>query len=125
MNTKDPVNQPLVKILNDIGLQKLGIMNNGVWHEDPRRLVFTLSRYKFVSKMLEGKENVLEIGCGDGFAARIVKQSVQNLTISDYDHGFVESFKNDLHSSAWPIKAVVHNILDAPFSNRFDALYSP
>ena len=49
-------------------------MNSAVWHGDPKRLVFTLSRYKFVAKMLSGKNSVAEIGCGDGFGARIVKQ---------------------------------------------------
>jgi hypothetical protein len=38
-----------------------------VWHDDPRRLTFLLSRYKFVSKMFAGKANVAELGCGDAF----------------------------------------------------------
>ena len=41
-------------------------MSNKKWIQDPRGLVFSLSRYKFVSKMLEGKKNVLEVGCGTG-----------------------------------------------------------
>ena len=38
------------------GLEKLGLMSNKRWIEDPRGLLFSLSRYKFVSKMLEGKK---------------------------------------------------------------------
>ena len=60
-------------------------MNSAVWHEDPKRLVFTLSRYKFVAMMLAGKNNVTEVGCGDGFGARIVRQEVKHLAITDYD----------------------------------------
>jgi ubiquinone/menaquinone biosynthesis C-methylase UbiE len=60
-------------------------MNNQVWNDDPRRLVFTLARYKFVSKMLSGKQRVLEVGCGDAFASRIVKQEVAELTVIDFD----------------------------------------
>ena len=48
--TRDPVNQPLITLEQQIGLQTLGVMNNAVWHEDPKRLVFTLARYKFVAK---------------------------------------------------------------------------
>ena len=91
--TKDPVNLGLIKLEEKIGLEKLGLMNSAVWHEDPKRLVFTLSRYKFVSKMLSGKNNVVEIGCGDGFCARIVKQTVGNLLITDYDPCFIERFE--------------------------------
>ena len=36
---------------NEIGRQELGILNNYTWYDDPRRLVITLSRYKFVSKI--------------------------------------------------------------------------
>ena len=58
IKTKDPVNQPLISLENEKGLEKIGLMNSAVWHEDPKRLVFTLSRYKFVAKMLAGKNNV-------------------------------------------------------------------
>ena len=42
--TRDPVNQELIKQENKIGLQKLGLMNSNVWHQDPKRLAFTLAR---------------------------------------------------------------------------------
>ena len=48
--------------------------------DDPVRLTFTLSRYKFVAKMFEGFNNVLEIGAGDGFKSPIVGQFCKKLT---------------------------------------------
>jgi hypothetical protein len=56
------------------GLTPLGIEKNANWHTDPKRLVFVLSRYKFVAKMLSGANRVLEVGCGDGWPIRIVLQ---------------------------------------------------
>ncbi len=91
IKTKDPVNQSLITLEQRIGLQTLGVMNNAVWFEDPKRLVFTLARYKFVAKMLAGKDQVAEIGCGDGFGSRIVRQAVGNLLITDYDSYFIEN----------------------------------
>jgi cyclopropane fatty-acyl-phospholipid synthase-like methyltransferase len=123
IKTKDPVNQPLISLENERGLEKIGLMNSAVWHEDPKRLVFTLSRYKFVAKMLTGKNNVTEIGCGDGFGARIVRQEVKQLTITDYDQYFIQRFK-DIKSDNWPINAFVHNILDGPLEKLSDAIYS-
>lgn len=123
IKTKDPVNQSLISLENEQGLEKIGLMNSAVWHEDPKRLVFTLSRYKFVAKMLTGKNRVAEIGCGDGFCARIVKQEVQQLTITDYDSYFIKRFE-DIASEKYPISAIEHNILEAPLSQKFDAIYS-
>ena len=123
IKTKDPVNQPLISLENEKGLEKIGLMNSAVWHEDPKRLVFTLSRYKFVAKMLTGKNRVAEIGCGDGFGARIVKQEVEQLTITDYDSYFIKRFE-DIVSEEYPISAVEHNILEGPLGQKFDAIYS-
>ena len=121
--TKDPINQPAILLEDKQGLEKLGLMNSVVWYDDPKRLVFTLSRYKFVAKMLSGKNTVVEIGCGDGFGARIVKQEVNQLTITDYDQYFIQRFK-DIKSDNWPINAFVHNILDGPLEKLSDAIYS-
>ena len=123
IQTKEPVNQHLIELEKRIGLQQLGVMNNAVWHEDPKRLVFTLSRYKFVAKMLSGKQRVAEIGCGDGFGARIVKQEVGQLLITDYDPYFIEKF-NQQQSGAWSIEAKTHDILAKPLAETVDAIYS-
>lgn len=121
--TKDPVNQPLILSESKRGLEKIGLMNSLTWHEDPKRLVFTLSRYKFVAKMLSGKNSIAEIGCGDGFGARIVKQEVRQLTITDYDPYFIKKFKG-ISSEEWPISAIEHDILEGPLGHKFDAIYS-
>ena len=123
IKTKDPVNQSLITLEQRIGLQTLGVMNNAVWFEDPKRLVFTLARYKFVAKMLTGKDQVAEIGCGDGFGSRIVRQAVGNLLITDYDSYFIEKF-NQQSCEQWQTEAKMHDILKAPLSVEMDAVYS-
>jgi hypothetical protein len=62
----------------------------GVWEDDPRRLILTLSRYKFVAKVLAGRVHVLEVG-GDAFATRLVQQEVQYLTAIDFDQSAVDA----------------------------------
>ncbi len=123
MKTKDPVNQGLIEHEINSGFEKIGLMNSKVWSEDPKRLIFTLSRYKFVSKMFNGIDSVLEIGCGDGFGSKVVNQTVKNLTISDYDPLFIERFNSDLNTKS-DIKAVTHDFLEKEFSESFDAIYS-
>jgi 2-polyprenyl-3-methyl-5-hydroxy-6-metoxy-1,4-benzoquinol methylase len=63
---------------------------------DPKHMVFVLSRYKFCAKMLEGKEVVIEVGCGDGFGIPIVAQSVKHLHCLDWDPRNIESCKKRL-----------------------------
>ena len=54
--------QFMVNLRDKEGLARLGLVTNQTWHDDPRRLLFNLARYKFVSKMLSGKRKVLEAG---------------------------------------------------------------
>jgi 2-polyprenyl-3-methyl-5-hydroxy-6-metoxy-1,4-benzoquinol methylase len=121
--TRDPVNQVVLKVRDEAGVAQLGLMTNQVWHDDPKRLVFSLARYKFVAKMLGGRQRVLEVGCGDGFASRIVQQDVKHLTISDFDPVFVADAKARA-TRRWPADAVVLDILSEPPAGRFDAAYS-
>jgi 2-polyprenyl-3-methyl-5-hydroxy-6-metoxy-1,4-benzoquinol methylase len=110
-------------VMHQHGLTQLGIMSNQVWHDDPRRLAFMLSRYKFVSKMLSGREKVAEIGCGDAFGSRIVLQEVKELHVYDIDPVFVSDI-NQRQSSKWPLKPAVHDILTGPLVGLYNAIYS-
>jgi SAM-dependent methyltransferase len=102
---------------------KLGLMTSAAWHEDPRRLLFLLSRYKFVSKLLAGKAKVLEIGCGDAFGTRLVLQEVGAIVAVDLDPIFVKDV-NERADEAWRFECRVHNIVSAPVPGPFDAAYS-
>ena len=61
------------------------------WQHEPRGVLFMLARYKFVAKMLEGYGHVLEVGCGDGFGARLVRPAVRSLTCVDIDRAMIAS----------------------------------
>jgi SAM-dependent methyltransferase len=121
--TKEPQYQALLDHKGQKGSAVLGVMNNQVWHDDPRRLVFTLSRYKFVAKLLGGKKKVLEVGCGDAFASRIVQQEVGALTAIDFDPLFIEDIKSRADPD-WPLDCAVHDMLAGPYPGKFDAIYS-
>ena len=121
--TREPQYQALLEIMKKKGLASLGLMTNQVWHDDPRRLLFYLSRYKFVAKILSGKQKVLEVGCGDAFGARIVLQEVENLCAIDFDPIFIEDVKNRIENDAC-FECKAHDILSGPVEGMFDAAYS-
>ena len=114
--------------MKDVAISKrtnLGLVGNSTWQKDPKRFLFSLSRYKFASKMLYNCNNVLEVGCGDGWNAKLVSETVKKLTLSDYCEEFViEAEKN---SRDWKNKpnCLVHNFCESTFSKeKFDAVYS-
>ena len=117
MKTKEPQYNFLHKLKKDKGLNQLGLMMNGVWENDPRRLVFVLSRYKFIAKMLEGQEDVLEVGCGDAWSSRLVKQTVKTLTVSDFDPVFIKDAKSR-NNQKWQMNFLVHDMVKAPTEKK-------
>jgi 2-polyprenyl-3-methyl-5-hydroxy-6-metoxy-1,4-benzoquinol methylase len=110
-------------LVNKKARNQLGILTNFVWDDDPRRMTFLFSRYKFVSKMLSGIGSAIEIGCGDAFGSRIVKQEVANLTVSDIDPILIEDvlMRND---QKWPLKTLVHDMVKGPTIEKYDGAYS-
>lgn len=78
---------------DDVHDEHFGLMSSFRWNFEPRGILFMLSRYKFVMRMLDGYDNVLEVGCGDGFGARLVKTAVNRLTGIDIDPMMIESAK--------------------------------
>ena len=66
----------LISETKKFGNTTLGLNSNYMWNNDPKKLFISMSRYKFVAKILEEKKNVLEIG-GEPFRSRIVRQSVK------------------------------------------------
>jgi hypothetical protein len=80
----------LMDILRERGVERLGLMTGWAWQDDPRHLLFTLSRYKFVAKMLSGMDSALEVGCSDAFATRIVAQEVKRVVAVDFDAEFID-----------------------------------
>lgn len=121
--TKELQYQVCVDAANERGYEPLGLRGSESWYQDPKHLVFRLSRYKFVSKMLAGRQHVIEIGCGDAFGTRIVQAEVERLSAIDFDPVFVEDVKQRM-LPRWAFDVRVHDMLDGPVPGQFDAVYS-
>ncbi len=99
----------------------LGVRSSFAYINDPQRLGFSLSRYKFVAKMFEGFSEVLEVGAGDGFKSLVVKQHCKNLLLTDILDENLESFKKLGFKN---IKYVKHNFIKNSTKKKFDGIYS-
>lgn len=111
-----------IDLMRERGGERLGLASAWAWHDDPKRLAFTFARYKFVARMLGGRESVLEAGCGDGFFSRVVAQAVGRLVAVDFDAEFIDDARANM-SDRWPVDYRVHDLLDGPVEGGFDALY--
>ena len=120
--TNYPLNRSLV-LRDQIGLEQLGLRTNQVWHDDPQGLACVLARYHFISKMLTGRQNVAEVGCTDGFGARIVLQETGRVTVYDGDPIAIEDVRRR-QSTDWPIETDVYDILMGRLPRDHDAIYS-
>lgn len=121
--TKEKQYQVCVDAAEERGFERLGLRSSESWYQDPKHLVFRLSRYKFVAKMLSGKESVLEVGCGDAFGPRIVQAEVGKYTGLDFDPLFIEDVKERM-VEGWEFEAIVHDLLDGPPPGDYDAVYA-
>ena len=115
MNVKELYTEE-VKEYFDIEKFRLGPWTSWSVMHDPKHLAFVLSRYKFVAKILEGKEYVLEVGCGDAFGIPIVANTgggIKKLYAIDWDQRFIEDNSQRL-AFAENIKFIQHDINEYP-----------
>jgi len=121
--TREPQYQRTLELARESGVTTLGLMTNQAWTDDPRHLVFTLARYKFVAKMLSGRNHVLEVGCADAFGTRLVLQEVKRLTATDFDPVFVADVRKRM-DHRWKFECEQHDLLAGPFPGQFDGAYA-
>jgi 2-polyprenyl-3-methyl-5-hydroxy-6-metoxy-1,4-benzoquinol methylase len=121
--TVEPQYELLFRVKDQHGIARFGLMANESWARDPKRTLFTLARYKFVARMLQGRRQVLEVGCADAFGTRLVQQTVGAVTVTDIDPVFIDDARERM-DPAWPYAAFVHDLLAGPVPGRFDAAYA-
>lgn len=109
--------------LHSEGLVELGPTTSYLWRHDPKHLVFLLSRYKFVAKMLVGKRKVFEVGCGDAFGSTLVTQNGTHVHCTDFDPLFINEAR--AREKKNPLKSFeVVDFVAGSVQGNFDGAYS-
>lgn len=123
--SKEKQYQFMIEMQEAKGAVPMSIRASAMWRIDPKLLLFTLSRHKFVAKMLSGYDRVIEMGCGDAFASRLLHPEVKELHSLDFDPVFVDDARNRAEPD-WPVTFAVHDILNGPYlaGGAFDAAFS-
>lgn len=114
-----------VKIDNNSNLT-LGITASHTISRDIKHILFTFSRYKFVAKMIENRENssILELGCNEGLGTLFFQQIVKNyrkIVGIDLDNDAIKWAKE--HIKAKNINFIEDNFINKKYGD-FDVLIS-
>jgi 2-polyprenyl-3-methyl-5-hydroxy-6-metoxy-1,4-benzoquinol methylase len=64
-------------------------------YNDPKRLAFVLSRYKFAAKMASKGKSILELGCSEGIGAPILSEFARDYTGVDMDGEAIETARGN------------------------------
>jgi 2-polyprenyl-3-methyl-5-hydroxy-6-metoxy-1,4-benzoquinol methylase len=125
MSTREPQYSELLELREKYGNTRLGLAAEISWFEDPKRLSFVLARYKFVSKMFKGFSKIAEIGCGDGFASRIVAHEVESYLGLDFDPIFISTARTDLPKYEKRMSFMEYDVLEGPLpGGKYDGIFS-
>lgn len=101
----------------------LGPYTSHIWRNDPKHLSFLFSRYKFCAKLLTGKKEVLEVGCGDACGTPLVAQVVEKVNCVDWEPLLMDDNRERLKD----FKNIHFSLLDIterPFNHECDAVFS-
>ena len=110
----------------DYGFFPLGRNTTRILHEDPKLLLFTLARYKFVSKMMSGFDKVLEVGCQEGWGLPLVAQTVGHVHGIDFYAPYIDECHVRFKENS-PMKNVsfeARDILDGPTDQRYRGVFA-
>lgn len=125
LRAKEAQYNALIEKHSEAGPVNMSIRSSAMWLTDPKLLLFTLSRHKFVAKLLSGYERVLEVGCGDAFASRLLHPEVKEMHSIDFDPVFVADAERG-KQAGWPVTYAVHDMLTSPYisGGQFDAAFA-
>lgn len=103
---------------------RLGSYNTRGLLQDPKRFGFLISRHKFVGKMLDGAERVLEIGCQEGLGSLVVSKFVGSILAVDFYKPHIEEAVAHMSPVLPKVEFRGCDILDGPLAGPFDAAFS-
>jgi cyclopropane fatty-acyl-phospholipid synthase-like methyltransferase len=101
----------------------LGRASSAAYRTDPKMLLFMAARYKFVAKLVAGRRDALEIGCGDGFGAPIVAAEVAQLACTDIDEATLADCRQRL-GFATNVAFEYFDFRQQAYRRRVDVVYA-
>lgn len=97
----------------------LGPHSSYQFKNTPRRILFSLSRYKFAQKLIGEDKTILELGCSDGLGSHILAETASRVLGVDFDKNIIDWAKDNLTTEKLSFK--LDNFLGKKYG-EFDAV---
>ena len=86
---------PVVELMKGAEPVSFGAMHSYHCRHSPRRILYTLSYYKFAAKLIGSKARVLDIGCGEGLGTWMLAKECGFAHGMDLDPDLIETAKTN------------------------------
>jgi len=101
-----------------------GLNTSEVFRHDPKHIGFNASKHNFVANILDGFENVLDIGCMDGFGTAIVASFAKHVTAIDFYEEHIAEAKKCFGDDLKNVEFRGADFLDEPEDNAYDGCFA-
>lgn len=85
---------------------------------NPLMLTIKFARYKFIAKLLQKNDNVLEVGCSDGTSSNFFSQYCNSVDAIDLDENAISEAKRNFKN----INFMCCNALEYTTNKRYDVI---
>jgi len=90
--------------------------------KSPRRLLHSLSYYKFAAKVIGAKKRVLDIGCNEGLGTWVISKECGFAKGIDFDSEAIHTAQRNFQNSQ--VEFVNEDILNSEVKSNWDAIVS-
>lgn len=90
------------------------------FYKTPRRMLHSLTYYKFAAKLFGKNKRVLDIGCNEGFGTWVLAKECGFAHGVDFDQEAISVAQSNFNENI--IKFTVQDVLQEPIKEKYDAL---
>jgi len=99
---------------------QLGRYNSYLVHNTPKRMLFSLSYYKFAAKMIGSNKKVLDVGCNEGMGSWVIAKECGSCKGIDFDARAIRTAQRNFQER---FVAFEHaDFLEMPTMQHWDAV---
>ncbi len=108
------------ELMNEIPEINLGRYSSYWFHKTPRRLLNSMSYYKFASKLIGKGKRVLDVGCNEGLGTFLVGKECGFAKGIDFDDEAIHQAKKNFNKGF--VEFEIGDFLKSSNSNSWDAI---
>lgn len=111
---------PVIELMEGVAPVNLGKYGSYWFHKTPRRMLHSLSYYKFASKLIGKEKRVLDIGCNEGLGTYVLSKECGYAKGIDFDEKAIQAARQNFQEPN--IRFSFQDILIDSIDDDYDAI---